>query len=222
MGTILLSIGCITLLGATVWVFLRLDRVNRQRIEHRRVSMAKLKSPLVARLKSPPRAVILRLVGGSPYLCWRPPVKVGSAGCFLCLASFRPMCSGRWTAVGVEVERPQRSEDERPRGRRGSTAYSGRPGTRRRRCGSSHLRPPVNGQQVSTLRVPAPSLIWVRGRKSGDMMIDGVPDVRAAERVRPLILSGKSTQQRGGDRKTAGAGRRHQLLFGQGTCATHS
>jgi hypothetical protein len=49
VGTILLSIGCITLLGATVWVFLRLDRVNRQRIEHRRVSMAKLKSPLVAR-----------------------------------------------------------------------------------------------------------------------------------------------------------------------------
>ena len=27
-------------------------------------------------------------------------------------------------AVGVEVERPQRSEDERPRGRRGSAAYS--------------------------------------------------------------------------------------------------
>jgi hypothetical protein len=71
------------------------------------------------------------------------------------------------------------------------------------------------------LRVPAPSLIWVHGRGSGDMMIDGVPDVRAAEGVRPLILSGKSTQQRGGDRKTAGAGRRHQLLYGQGTCATH-
>ena len=32
-----------------------------------------------------------------------------------------------------------------------------------------------------TLRVPALSLIWVHGRGSGDMMIDGVPDVRAAE-----------------------------------------
>jgi len=53
------------------------------------------------------------------------------------------------------------------------------------------------------------------------MMIDGVPDMRAAEGVRPLILSGKSTQQRGGDRNTEGAGRRHQLSYGQGTCATH-
>ena len=30
-------------------------------------------------------------------------------------------------------------------------------------------------QQVCTLRVPAPSLIWVHGQWSGDMMIDGVP-----------------------------------------------
>ena len=47
------------------------------------------------------------------------------------------------------------------------------------------------------------------------MMIDGVPDVRAAEGVRPLNLSGKSTQQRGGDRSFAGAGRRHQLVMGR-------
>jgi hypothetical protein len=54
------------------------------------------------------------------------------------------------------------------------------------------------------------------------MMIDGVPDVRAAEGVvRPLNLSGKSTQQRGGDRNTTGAGRKHQLINGQGTRATH-
>ena len=75
--------------------------------------------------------------------------------------------------------------------------------------------------QEDTLHVPAPSLIWVHGRGSGDMMIDGVPDVRAAEEVRPLILSGKSTQQQGGDRTIAGAGCRHQLSYGQGTCATH-
>jgi hypothetical protein len=72
-----------------------------------------------------------------------------------------------------------------------------------------------------SLRVPAPSLIWVHGRGSGDMMIDGVPDVRAAEEVRPLNLSGKSTQQRGGDRNAKGAGRRHQRKYGQGTSATH-
>jgi hypothetical protein len=52
------------------------------------------------------------------------------------------------------------------------------------------------------------------------MMIDGVPDVRA-EGVRPLILSGKSTQQRGGDRTIKGADRRHQLKYGQRTRVTH-
>jgi len=71
------------------------------------------------------------------------------------------------------------------------------------------------------LRVPAPSLIWVHGPGSGDMMMDGVPEVRAAEVVRPLNLSGKSTQQRGGDRSLLGAGRRHQRIYGQGTQATH-
>ena len=48
---------------------------------------------------------------------------------------------------------------------------------------------------VRWLRVPAPSLIWVHGRWSGDMMIDGVPDVRVTEDVRLLNLFGKSTQQ---------------------------
>ena len=61
-------------------------------------------------------------------------------------------------------------------------------------------------------RVPAPSLIWVHGRWSGDMMMDGVPDVRAVEGVRPFILSGTSTHQRGGDRTLQGAGRRHQRM----------
>ena len=53
------------------------------------------------------------------------------------------------------------------------------------------------------------------------MMIDGVPDVRATEGVRPLMLSGKSTQQWGGSRTIGGAGRRHQLICGQGTRVTH-
>jgi hypothetical protein len=69
--------------------------------------------------------------------------------------------------------------------------------------------------------VPAPSLIWVHGRGSGDMMMDGVPGVRAVKGVRPLSLSGKSTQQRGGDRIVAGASRRHQLKYGHGTRVTH-
>jgi hypothetical protein len=53
------------------------------------------------------------------------------------------------------------------------------------------------------------------------MMIDAVPDVRAAEGVRPLNLSGASTQQRGGDRNHKGAGRRQQPMNGQGRRATH-
>src|SRR6185437_1966164 len=36
----------------------------------------------------------------------RTPVKVGIRCCLSCLASFRHTCLGRWTAVGVEVERP--------------------------------------------------------------------------------------------------------------------
>ena len=64
-------------------------------------------------------------------------------------------------------------------------------------------------------------LIWVHGQWSGDMMMDGVPDVRAGKGVRPLNLSGKSTQQRGGDRRPAGADRGHQLKYGQGTHTTH-
>ncbi len=46
---------------------------------------------------------------------------------------------------------------------------------------------------------------------SGNLMIDGVPDVRATK-ARPLNLSGKSTQQRSGDRNHTGAGRRHQVI----------
>src|SRR6516225_7524505 len=46
------------------------------------------------------------------------------------LASFSPVLEDGGPTVGVEVERPQRSEDERPRGRRGAEA---------KRCGSSHL-----------------------------------------------------------------------------------
>ena len=42
------------------------------------------------------------------------PVKVGSL-VVLFLFGLVPACAlWRWTAVGVEVERPQRSEDERP------------------------------------------------------------------------------------------------------------
>jgi hypothetical protein len=51
------------------------------------------------------------------------------------------------------------------------------------------------------------------------MMMDGVPDARAG--VRLLSLSGASTQQRGGDRRPAGASRGHQVKCGQGTRTTH-
>jgi len=85
-------------------------------------------------------------------------------------------------------------------------------GTRQRRCDSRHVLPPVVGHsRGDAWGVPAPSLIWVHGQWSGHMMMDGVPGVRATKGVRPLNLSGKSTQRRGGDRNFAGADRGHQL-----------
>ena len=76
-------------------------------------------------------------------ICARDPGKGGDPLVISLFDLVLAMCVGRWTAVGVEVERPQRSEDERPRGRRGSAAYCGWPGRGETRCGSSHLLPPV-------------------------------------------------------------------------------
>jgi hypothetical protein len=44
--------------------------------------------------------------------------------------------------------------------------------------------------QLSMLRVPTPSLIWVHGQWSGDMMIDGGPDVRAVKGCGRSIFPG--------------------------------
>jgi hypothetical protein len=61
-----------------------------------------------------------RVVEGFLICVGDPRKGLGSVGCFVLfgLVPARALC--RWTAVGVEVERPQRSEDERPRDRRGS------------------------------------------------------------------------------------------------------
>jgi len=150
------------------------------------------------------------------------PVKVGSLVVFVFvgLISVRvwgggPQSGSRWSARSAARTNDLEAGEDPP--------HTDRPwGTRQRRCGSSHLLPPwTECVRETSLRVPAPSLIWVHGRGSGDMMMDGVPGVRAAKGVRPLSLSGKSTQQRGGDRRPAGAGRGHQLKCGQGTRTTH-
>jgi hypothetical protein len=44
--------------------------------------------------------------------------------------------------------------------------------------------------------VPAPSLIWVHGRRPGDMMMDGVPGVRAAEGCGRSFFPGRPPDQR--------------------------
>ncbi len=72
-------------------------------------------------------------------------------------------------------------------------------------------------QETSVARAGAQPYLGPR-TWSGNMMIDGVPDVRVTEGVRPLNLSGKSTQQRGGDRRPAGANRGHQLKYGRHGC----
>jgi hypothetical protein len=142
-----------------------------------------------------------------------------------CFVLFGPRsCPGacrRWTAVGVKVER-----SERMRGRTTLGPMRIRrilwPGwTRKRRWGSSHLLPPVREAWGDALRVPAPSLIWVHGRGSGDMMIDGVPDVRATEESAAAHSFREVHPTAGWRQDTTGAGRRHQLKYGQGTRATH-
>ena len=149
------------------------------------------------------------------------PVKVGILGRFCCFASFWPgvgaagrRLGSRWSARSAARTNDLEADEDPPHdetaGERGE-----------RGCGSSHLLPPVRMRQVSEVaRAGAQPYLGPRTR-SGDMMIDGVPDVGACEGVRPLNLSGKSTQQRGGDRKPTGAGRWHQRSYGQGTCATH-
>ena len=153
-------------------------------------------------------------------ICVGDPRKGGSIGRFLhCFASFSPVLDGggpqsgsRWSARSAARTNDLEAGEDPPHTRRARD--------RQRRCDSTHLLPPVRkGGSGDAWRVPAPSLIWVHGRKSGDMMIDGVPGVR--EWVRPLILSGTSTQQPGGGRSLAGADRRHQLIYGQGTRTTH-
>jgi hypothetical protein len=137
------------------------------------------------------------------------------------LASFRhlvwgggPQSGSRWSARSAARTNDLEADEDR--------RILWLAATRQRRCSSSHLLPPVRERGAGdALRVPTPSLIWVHGREPGDMMIDGVPDVRAAEGVRPLILSGKSTRQRGGDRTMTGAGRRHQLIYGRGRRVAH-
>ena len=44
--------------------------------------------------------------------------------------------------------------------------------------------------------VPAPSLIWVHGRWSGDMMMDGVPGVRAGDGCGRSFFPGRPPGQR--------------------------
>ena len=52
------------------------------------------------------------------------------------------------------------------------------------------------------------------------MMMDGVPGVRAGDGCGRSFFPG-SPNQTGGGRGIAGAGRGHQLIYGQGTRTTH-
>jgi hypothetical protein len=55
---------------------------------------------------------------------------------------------------------------------------------------------------------------------SGDMMMDGVPGVRAGNGCGRSFFP-VSSQAAGTGREIAGAGRGHQLMYGQGTRTTH-
>src|SRR5690348_5963101 len=58
------------------------------------------------------------------------PVKAGVLGYLGCCLCSWPGFAERWIAAGVQVERPQRSEDERPGGWRGFTACCNGPGAK--------------------------------------------------------------------------------------------
>src|SRR6478672_11309350 len=104
-------------------------------------------------------------------ICVGDPRKGGILGRFrVCWPHFGP-CMGRWTAVGVEVERPQRSEDERPRNRRGSTANlaGGEAKTLRFKSSAASRDRKCAGDVVA--RAGAQPYLGPRTR-SGDMMMD--------------------------------------------------
>jgi hypothetical protein len=106
-----------------------------------------------------------------------------------------PESGSRWSARSAARTNDLEADEDPP------DTPAGR--TRRKILCSSHLVPPVweCGAGDNVARAGAQPYLGPRTR-SGDMMIDGVPGMRACEKVRPLILSGKSTQQRGGDRST--------------------
>ena len=105
------------------------------------------------------------------------PVKVRVRWLFLVVWPGSVPCLGRWTV--------SRGRGGAPVAQRGRTTL--RPARVRRilwvgqdeaKALWFRLFAASREQQVCTLRVPAPSLIWVHGQWSGDMMIDGVPGVR--------------------------------------------
>ena len=118
---------------------------------------------------------------------------------------------------GSTVERPQRSEDERPGRRRGPSQ-------------DQHSEGRIPGQRIGTTSEQAtggaamagvrgrPALSWSAGRWPGDVMIDGV-----SHRVRPLVLSGPASvawrQEHCGSwpRRISGVGRARTSRIGQAT-----
>ena len=159
----------------------------------------------------------------SPLICVGDPRKGGSVGCFIVVRShFRSVLravdrksGSRWSARSAARTNDLEAGEDPPHTRSGRTR---RKALWFKSSAASHVCECGAGDNVA--RAGAQPYLGPR-TGSGDMMIDGVPGRRACERLRPLILSGKSTQQRGGDRNLAGASRRHQLKYGQGTRTTH-
>jgi len=89
---------------------------NRTGGQLSRRSAAVVKGRLLALLdwirpmRKAPTALLLSL----PYLCWGPPVKGGIRWLFGCWPRSRPVLARGGRGQGVKVERPERSEDERP------------------------------------------------------------------------------------------------------------
>jgi hypothetical protein len=106
--------------------------------------------------------------------------------CFLLLVAGRCCRAG----VGVKVERPQRSEDERPWRRRRTGSMLAARSRQDQPTVATSLRG-MGGGRCAAVRGRRPALSWCAGCWPGDMMLDGVTPLAGC--VRPLDLLGPTS-----------------------------
>ena len=144
------------------------------------------------------RGAEIRQIQALSLICVGDPRKGGSVGCFIVVRShFRSVLravdrksGSRWSARSAARTNDLDADEDAPH--TGSARSEGKDVAvqvmwRLREC---------SGPKRSKRGVPAPSLIWVHGRGSGDMMMDGVPGVRAGDGCGRSFFPGRPPRQR--------------------------